>query len=237
MPEALTRPGLPRGAVAEKPAEVRRRHFVTREATESYRKAALFVSHLVGEGSRAVMVCSARPGEGTTTAVLQLAEQLKNEYGLRPLVIELPRRKPMMVRLLRLDPEITLDRALSGGGTAADCVQCAASGLAVIAGGARKVSTRLPRLAERLQQVLFEVEELADVVLIDAPPVLQHADALIAGSIVPQVILVVESGRTDVGTLHRVKRELATEGVNIAGTMLVKHRRFIPRWVEWWLSR
>lgn len=209
----------------------------TRDADESYRKAALFLSNMVAEGSHAVLLCSARHREGTTTAVLNLAHELQDSYGLRALVMELPRRKPVLAKLFALNPEQTLERALTRSAPVADCIQVTSAGLSVIAGGRHNPGTTPARLGPRLQEVLREVEDLADIVLIDAPPLLVQADALIAGTVVPQVVLVVESGRTDYDTLDRVKRELATEGVGIAGTILVKHQRFIPRWIDWWLNR
>jgi Mrp family chromosome partitioning ATPase len=209
----------------------------TREAAESYRKAALFVSNMVGDGARALLFCSARRAEGTTTAVINVALELQDSYGLRPLVIELPRRRPVLARLMSLDREQTIDLALEGRTPLADCVQTTTAGLAVVPGGSRRSSDPLPRLASRLHQLVAEAEDLADVVLIDAPPVLVQADALIAATVVPHLVLVIEAGRTDYDTLDRVKRELAIESLAIAGTILVKHRRFTPRWIDWWLAR
>ena len=205
------------------------------EADESYRKAALFLSKMVADGRRTLLFCSARRREGTTTAVLSLAHQLQDSYGLRPLVIELNRRKPAMARLFKLDPTQTLSDALDRVRPIADCIQTTASGLAVIAGAPGRSAH--PRLASGLARVLTEVEHTFDVVLIDAPPILRQADAIIAGTVVPRLILVVEAGRTNYEVLARVKRELTTEDIRIAGTVLVKQKRFIPRWIYWWFAR
>jgi Mrp family chromosome partitioning ATPase len=207
-----------------------------READESYRKAALFLSKLVADGRRSLLFCSARTREGTTTAVLSLAHQLQDSYGLRPLVIELNRRKQALARLFKLDPAQTLDDALNRSKPVAECIQVTASGLSVIAGGGRAARPH-PQLAVELDRLLREVEDAFDVVLVDAPPLLTQADAIIAGTVVRTLILVVEAGRTNYEVLDRVKRELATEQITIAGTVLVKHKRFIPRWIDWWLAR
>jgi Mrp family chromosome partitioning ATPase len=107
----------------------------------------------------------------------------------------------------------------------------------VIPGGSGRAANPHPQLASGLKRVLSEVEEAFDVVLVDAPPLLTQADAIIAGTVVPRLILVVEAGRTNYEVLERVKRELATEDIRVAGTVLVKHKRFIPRWIYWWLAR
>lgn len=207
------------------------------EADESYRKAALFLSRMVGDRRRSLLFCSARRGEGTTTAVLSLAHQLQDSYGLRPLVIELNRRKPALGKLFTLDPARTLEDALNRLKPASACIQVTASGLSVIPGGSGRGASPHPQLAAGLNRVLREVEDAFDVVLIDAPPLLAQADAIIAGTVVPRLILVVEAGRTSYEVLDRVRRELATEQITVAGTVLVKHKRFIPRWLDWWSVR
>lgn len=207
------------------------------EAEESYRKAALFLSKLVATGGRSVLVCSARRGEGTTTAVLSLAHQLQESYGLRPLVIELPRRKGALAKLFTLDPEATLQHALGRLKLATECIQVTASGIPVIPGESESSAAGTPLLAPDLKRVLGEVEELFDVVLVDAPPILTQADAIIAATVIPTVVLVVEAGRTSFDILDRASRELAAENVRIAGTLLVKQKRFIPRWIDWWFGR
>jgi len=214
---------------------IRRR--TVREAEESYRKAALFLSKVVAGGTRSVLFCSARRREGTTTAVVSLAHQLQENYGLRPLVIELARHKPVLTRLFALGPGYTLDDALTQARPAADCIRMTASGLFVIPGAARRDAQARPPLISDLARVLKEVEDLFDAILIDAPPLLAQADAIVAATLVRTVILVVEAGRTSSEVLEQVKGELANEDIRIAGTVLLKHRQVIPRWMSWWFTR
>jgi Mrp family chromosome partitioning ATPase len=75
------------------------------------------------------------------------------------------------------------------------------------------------------------VKDLFDVILIDTPPVLQHADAIAATAVVPNVVLVIEAGRTRYEMLDRVRSELSDAGATIVGNILNKHKRFIPGWI------
>jgi Mrp family chromosome partitioning ATPase len=50
--------------------------------------------------------------------------------------------------------------------------------------------------SSRLRAVIKEASAQFDVVLVDAPPVLGLADAPLIASIVNDVVLVIESGRT-----------------------------------------
>jgi succinoglycan biosynthesis transport protein ExoP len=231
---------LPITSALDRPIAIGRRSFRRRAATEaeeSYRKAALFLSKSVANGTRSFLFCSARRGEGTTTAVLSLAHQLQDNYGLRPLVIELTRYKPRLAKLFALTSPYTLDDALMQTHAVADCVQLTASGLSVITGDSGHSAQEHPGLLSNLGRVLKEVEGAFDVVLVDAPPVLAQADAIVAATTIQTVILVVESGRTSYEVLDRVKGEFANQNISIAGTVLVRCKHFIPRWMSWWSER
>jgi Mrp family chromosome partitioning ATPase len=208
-----------------------------REAEESYRKAALFLSKIVAGGTKSILFCSPRRREGTTTAVVSLAHQLRENYGLRPLVIELTRPQPILDKLFALGSAPTIDDAITEVRPAVECVRTTASGIAVIPGGERRGARAHPQFVSGLARVLKQLDHLFDAILIDAPPLLTQADAVIAATIVRNVILVIESGRTTSEVLAQVKGELATEEVRIAGTVLLKHKRAIPRWIDWWFAR
>jgi len=148
-------------------------------------------------------------------------------------VIELSHHKRTLAKLFALTPTYTLDDALMQTQAPADCIQVTASGLCVMTGDSRRAADT----HQQLRRVLKEVEGMFDVVLVDAPPVLKQADALIVASIIRTVILVVESGRTSYDVLDSVKSELANEDIRIAGTVLLKCKRFVPRWMHGWSPR
>jgi Mrp family chromosome partitioning ATPase len=200
---------------------------------ESYRRAGFALARWAGtHRGRALLVTSARAGEGTTTTLLQIAARLQREHGLRPVVVELPRARPDLTGRFGLNEEQTLEAALAGRRPAIECVQTTASGLAVIPAG---MATGLASAGE-LQRVLTELDGY-DLVLVDAPPVLGMADTIIAGSVVPNALLVVQAGRTRAEVLRRAQHELESVGVTIVATVLNRHRRFIPGWIYRWLIR
>jgi succinoglycan biosynthesis transport protein ExoP len=204
-----------------------------RQVQESYRKTAHFLSKLAaGHRGQAVQVASATRREGTTTVVLTLANRLRALHGLKVLVVEIGARNDL-VDLLELDRERTFESFAAGRTTAAETVQTTSSGLFVI--------PSMPHIqpgAEyplQLRRMLTEVQPDFDMVLLDVPPVLESVDALIVGAIVPQLLLVVESGRTRYEVVQRAKKELEAEGIQIIATVLNKQRRFVPGWIYRWL--
>ncbi|MGW8567319.1 hypothetical protein [Isoptericola sp. NPDC055881] len=64
------------------------------------------------------------------------------------------------------------------------------------------------------------VRRRADVVVIDAPPILAVADATILGSYADGVVLVAETGRTDRAVLAEAASRLATNSVRLLGVAL-----------------
>ena len=60
--------------------------------------------------------------------------------------------------------------------------------------------------------------------LIDLPPVLPVADALVLGAMVDGVVLVIESGEVKVDLARDVKNQLQHAGANILGVVLNKVR-------------
>jgi Mrp family chromosome partitioning ATPase len=206
----------------------------TLQLTESYRRAALALAALAGERrGRALVVTSARRGEGTTTTLLQVARRLQGDHSLRPLIVELPRARPALAAMFGLDDTRTIQRVFEGEKTAIECVQMTADGLAVIPAGPSPV----PVAAAPLNALLAAVAVDFDLVLIDAPPLLEQTDAMIAAGTVRDVVLIVQAGRTRSEVLQRVRRDLDAQGVRIVAAVLNRQKRFLPGWIYRWLAR
>lgn len=208
------------------------------EINENFRRAALLLANASRERRyKAVLFSSARAAEGTTTAVLGVARQLRAYYGLNPLVIELNQRRPALMDLFRLDRARSWDAIEDGGLSAKQCVQVTPAGLSVIAAQADAAAiVEGPEAAALLRQLVQEVGDDFDVTLVDTPPILEEACAIGVGAVVPRLILVVEAGRTSYAMLDRVKAELASTSVAIVGTILNKHKRYIPGWFYRWMA-
>ncbi len=215
----------------------RRAETLSTQAAESYRRIASFLATAVREKRfDSVIFTSATEGEGTTTVASRVAELLREKFGLRPLLVELNQRRPVYARRFGLDPSLGLGELAGGDRPARSCVQRTASGLAVIvAGGERGEAEGEAGAARVLKRILTELSGDFDMVLIDAPPVLEQADAVASGSVVPRAVLVVESGNTPYEALDRTRQALAAGDISIVAAVLTKQPRLIPEWVYRWL--
>jgi Mrp family chromosome partitioning ATPase len=208
-------------------------------AAESYGKAALVLARAVQEGRyRSVLFSSPGPGAGTTTAMLQIARELQRAYGLTALTVELGRRRPAFERRFGVDSARGVAALAAEEKSVHECVQRGRSGLWMLPSGPEEYDHAPPRgLSAAIERILAETTGKFDLVLFDAPPLLEQSVGLTAGTVVPRLVLVAEAGRTSHEVLDRVKRELDAEGIEIVGAILNKQPRYIPGWLYGWVTR
>jgi capsular exopolysaccharide synthesis family protein len=90
--------------------------------------------------------------------------------------------------------------------------------------GTRSVTVNPTELlgGKRMRAVFAELAEQFDIVLIDSPPVLPVADAMILSGYADAVLLVVAAGQTKRGELRRTAEKLAQAGAPVVGAVLNK---------------
>ena len=74
----------------------------------------------------------------------------------------------------------------------------------------------------RLRTIIREAAAQFDVVVVDAPPVIGLADAPLIASVVNDVVMVIESGKTRTTTAQDAINRLRAAGANIIGATLTK---------------
>ena len=163
---------------------------------------------------------------------MQIARELKHTCGLNPLVVEFNRSNPALAGMFGLNPARSVAAVAAGTIKAEECVQQGPGGLALLPMGdfatLNSTGQKLQAVAEKVRQ---ELESRYDVMLWDAPPLLEQADAFALAGSVPRIVLVVEAGRSRYEVLDHVKTELAQANIELLGSVLVKQKRLIPGWL------
>lgn len=206
--------------------------------TEAYRTTALLLATAARKGAcPSVLFASSEPGEGTTTSVVNVALDLARSYGMSPLIVELNSNRPTLAARFELDPSRTLEAA-RGGLPLRECLHRVTGGLGVLPAGPEGLegSSGAVSADELLSRVIQEFHDEFPIIIVDAPPVTETTATLEAGALVPRLVLVAESGRTQYRTLQRVRQLLAGVNVAVAQVVLTKHRRDVPRWMDRWLT-
>ena len=154
--------------------------------------------------------------------------------GLRVLLVDANFRSPGLADLLvGEEPRAGLAEALAGSADVeAIIAESRVPGLRVVTAGA--VDSESPRLLQtsRLASLMSRLAESADVVILDAPPVMPYADALALASRVDRVVLVTQAEHTQRGHLERAKEELDKSGAAILGVVLNRTASHAPSWLQ-----
>lgn len=172
--------------------------------------------------ARLLLVCSPAMGEGVSTVASAMAEGLARERAKRVLLVDCNFR----------------DRGAAGGRGLSDVAPQAlrevvqpteVHGLFRIARGQQEVNA--PSLFE--QPGFFdELRRLAadyDYVLLDAPAVLSHPDALVLARHGVDAVVVVDARRTRIEVLEETVKRLHAAGGRVAGAVMNFRQFYIPK--------
>jgi non-specific protein-tyrosine kinase len=195
---------------------------------EEFQKVALALgATLKKSDTRGVVFTSPHRREGTTTVLLAVAREMKRALGMRPLLVEINRQRPSFKDNFRLSGPGSVYTFSEGEVALQDCIQ-EAKGLSVIPAGGDWPAASVPQITNRLLQ---QAEKICDIVLFDAPPILESADAAAAASVAKDLILVVRSGRSSTEMLDQVRRQAELGGIHIVGSVVTMQRGVVPRWL------
>jgi len=173
------------------------------------------------------VVTSPGPAEGKTTLISNLAAVMA-ETGRRVLLIDMDLRKPRLHHIFGVDSAqgftdlITGDAPMDAATVAEFIQQTKIPGVSIIPCGRMLDLKSINQLfySPRTAAFMKIVRKMVDIVLIDAPPMMQFSEARLMASMADRVILVLRSGSTDRETALACQRRLAEDGANLLGTIL-----------------
>jgi non-specific protein-tyrosine kinase len=179
-----------------------------------------------------VLVTSAQEGEGKTVTSVRLARSLALA-GKRVVLVDLDLRHPDVHRWLGVDNERGVVDVLLGKAALEDCLQYVPvdpgrdhqpRGLYVLPTGPTTSNPAELLGSRRTAQMLDALAQQADIVLLDSPPVLPVADALVIGRMVAGAVLVIETRGTTVPVIQQAKDALTRSQTRLLGVILNKVR-------------
>ena len=167
------------------------------------------------------LITSARPTEGKSTTVANLAIALA-QGETKVCLVNADMRRPTIERVLGIsgqqhglsdwlvDQSIT-NIMVSVQGT---------PGLVVVPAGQPPTNPGELLASGRIGDLISELSTQFDIVLVDAPPIINIADASTIAPVVDGTIVVVDSSRTDTDTLLKVRAEIDRSGGSVMGAIL-----------------
>jgi non-specific protein-tyrosine kinase len=191
-------------------------------AAEAYRSLYINLSFSSQEKPlRTLLVTSAGSGEGKSATLANLAV-VAAQLGQRVVLVDCDLRQPQQHELFGLRNDNGLTTLVAGQGPVSAGLQAVADtpGLRVLPSGPLPVSPSQVLAARRLDEILAELAEQADLVLIDAPAAVTVADASVLATKVDGVLLVLNAGQTKRDNARRAKEALEKVNAHIVGVVL-----------------
>lgn len=188
---------------------------------EAYHSIAVALEQAAGGRlPKTLLITSSSASEGKSTTAVGIARSI-TAMGRHALLIDGDLRHPSLREFFGPDERPGLAEVLSGVAAAPQTIQQNGEyGFDIVPAG-QMLSTPFSLLASpHMQEALRQLSEKYDTVIIDGPPILGLADAILLARSVESVLVVVEANR-----LHRSEIEIALSrlpGSGIIGTVVTK---------------
>jgi non-specific protein-tyrosine kinase len=191
------------------------------EAYRTMRTNLRFAS--VDEPLRTLLITSAEPGAGKTTVTANLGVVCA-QAGLEVVLIDTDLRRPTLHRLFDLGNHTGLTDLLLGD--VQDVEKCMVGteidGLRLITSGPIPPNPSELLSSKMMEAVLAQVQNSADLVILDTPPTLAVTDAAVLAPKVDGVILLIEAKQTSHEAARRAWEAQQRVGATILGIVLTK---------------
>lgn len=189
---------------------------------ESYRLVRSNIQFMgVDQPTKSIVITSSNPGEGKSMTAANLAIAMA-QAELRTIIVDADLRRPTMHKVfgvpnlggltdLLRSPELELGSQMKNTGI---------EHLQLLTSGPLPPNPAELLSSQRMAQLVQRLEEMADVVIFDSPPVLAVIDAAVLSKRASGVMLVIQAGRTRRDAARQAIKRLEQVGTNILGAVL-----------------
>lgn len=188
---------------------------------EAYHSVAVALQEACGGVlPKTLLITSSTASEGKSTSALGIARSL-SAMGKRVLLIDGDLRRPSSTKLLPHLPKPGLSEVLAGSTAPEKTVERSdREPFGVVGAGEVNANPVTLLAADRIKTVFNKLAARHDIVIIDGPPVMGLADAVLLARSVDAVLVVVEANRTHMSELDVAISRLAPN--NVIGGIVTK---------------
>lgn len=169
---------------------------------------------------KTLLITSAGPEEGKSTTLYNLGVVMA-QSGKKTILVGCDMRKPTLHRICGGHNRVGITTVLLGEMSVDEAIQKTdVPGLSLLNSGPVPPNPSELAGSAGMEHLLDELKGRADIVLVDSPPVIAVADAVILAAKVDGVILVVNAGHTQYQAAKDAKTALDNAKANVIGAVL-----------------
>jgi capsular exopolysaccharide synthesis family protein len=176
---------------------------------------------------RVILVTSAGPAEGKSTVAANLA-QVMSQGNKRVILLDADLRRPSIHRQFDIPNRVGLSDVLRGKMTVADAVhrwsRNGSKEMGIVTSGSLPPNPAELLGSEKMGQILDDIKKIADIVVIDSPPMLV-ADAQVLSPRVDGILFVIQPGTTHIDSARTTVEQLSRVNARLLGVVMNR----IPR--------
>jgi capsular exopolysaccharide synthesis family protein len=215
----------PLGVIAEDPEVAKRPLVVQVEAqsprAETFRQLRTNLQFVdVDRPLKTVVMTSASAEEGKSTTACNLAITLA-QAGVRTILVEADLRRPRVADYMGLEGAVGLTSVLTGLTSLDEALQpWGRNAMWVLASGPLPPNPSEILGSHQMSELLKTLEDRADVIVLDSPPLLPVTDAAVLARHADGAVLVVRHGKTRREQVTRALEALQGVDARLLGTVL-----------------
>jgi len=180
---------------------------------------------------KTILIASTVRGEGKSTTSTNLAISIA-DTGKKTLLIDCDLRRGTVHELLNLSQTPGLSDVLNRGVSPDTALtNTRVSDLTVLPGGSRPANPSELLGSKKMEHLLDMLKSRFDMIIMDAPPILNLPDTCIAAKYADGIVFVVQAERTQREDIVRAQSMLLQARGNIAGFVLTNVQYHIPKYV------
>ena len=177
---------------------------------------------LSSASSKVILITSALPGEGKSTAAMLLAASSASS-GKKTILLDCDLRLRSTSEALRRKHQPGLSELLCGTARLTDVIsQDPVTKINLIPAGSMKPNTADLLMSQGMLDLIAVLRSGFDYIIMDSPPLLPVVDALALATGADKILVVVEWCRTSRATINEAFRVLGPEAHRVAGVVLNK---------------
>ena len=194
-------------------------------AAEAYRTLRTNLSfYSLDRPIHTLVVTSPAAGEGKSTAIANLAVTMA-QSGRRTILVDCDLRRPSLHELFGLPMAPGLTNLALEEVAEPPLQATSIDNLWLLSSGPTPPNPADLLGGRRMEELLAKLAAQADIVLLDAPPVVAAADAAILGAKADGVLLIIQAGRTRRDQSERARELLEQAKARIVGVALTNAPR------------